>query len=156
LFIMRIFAARATAELLRIRAEQRLSESEARYRDLYENAPNPYWIVGTDGRVVSANRPFAELTGYDVEELVGVPTHTLAPDTPAGKPRVREVRAKRLAGEAVSGWELELLRKDGGPLWIKLWMQPVRGVDSSLQAARCFCVDVTAQVLAQREQARLQ
>jgi formate hydrogenlyase transcriptional activator len=156
LFILRIFAARATAELLRLRAEQRLSESEARYRDLYENAPNPYWIVGTDGRVVNANRPFAELTGYAVEELVGVPTHTLAPDTPAGKQRVREVRAKHLAGEAVSGWELELLRKDGGPLWIKLWMQPARGEDGSLQAARCFCVDVTAQVLAERERARLE
>jgi formate hydrogenlyase transcriptional activator len=156
LFILRIFAARATAELQRIRAEQRLSESEARYRDLYENAPNAYWIVGTDGRIVSANRPFAALTGYAVEELVGVATHTLAPDTPAGKPRVREVRAKHLAGEAVSGWELELLRKDGGPLWIKLWMKPVRGADGALQAARCFCVDVTAQVLAERERARLE
>src|SRR5262245_13040956 len=156
LFILRIFAARATAELQRIRAEQRLGESEARYRDLYENAPNPYWIVGTDGRVVSANRPFAELTGYAVEELVGAPSHTLTPDTPAGKARVREVRARHLAGEAVSGWELELVRKDGGPLWVKLWMQPVRGADGSLQAARCFCVDVTAQVLAERERARLE
>src|SRR5262249_30008321 len=109
LFIMRIFAARVAAEFERLRAEQRLQESEARYRDLSENAPTPYWMVGTAGCVVSANRPFAELTGYGVEELVGVPTHTLAPDTPAGKPRVREVRAKHLAGEAVSGWELELL-----------------------------------------------
>src|SRR5262245_56146455 len=156
LFILRIFAARATAELQRIRAEQRLSESEARYRDLFDNAPNAYWLVGTDGRVVSANRPFAELTGYAVEELVGVPTHTLAPDTPAGKPRVRDVRARHLAGEAVAGWDLELLRKDGRPLWIKLWMQPVRGEEGTFQAARCFCVDVTAQVLAERERARLE
>jgi PAS domain S-box-containing protein len=156
LFIMRIFAARVAAEFERLRAEQRLQQSEARYRDLYENAPNPYWIVGTDGRILNANRPFAELTGYAVEELVGVETHTLAPDTPGGKPRVREVRARHRAGEAVSGWELELLRKDGGPLWIKLWMQPVRGEDGSLQAARCFCVDVTAQVLAERERARLE
>jgi PAS domain S-box-containing protein len=156
LFILRIFAARVAAEFERLRAEQRLQESEARYRDLYENAPNPYWLVGTDGRVVSANRPFAELTGYPIEELVGVPSHTLTPDTPAGKPRVREVRARHLAGEAVSGWDLELRRKDGGPLWIKLWMQPVRAADGSLQAARCFCVDVTAQVLAERERARLE
>jgi PAS domain S-box-containing protein len=156
LFILRIFAARVAAEFERLRAEQRLSESEARYRDLYENAPNPYWIVGTDGRVVSANRPFAELTGYAVEELVGVPTHTLAADTPAGKARVREVRARHLAGEAAAGWELELLRKDGRPLWIKLWMLPFHAEDGSLQPARCFCVDVTAQVLAERERARLE
>src|SRR5262249_4776710 len=40
LFILRIFAARATAELQRIRVEQQLSESEVRYRDLFDNAPN--------------------------------------------------------------------------------------------------------------------
>src|SRR5262249_43832942 len=46
LFILRIFAARAAAELLRLRAEQQLRDSEARYRDLYENAPVAYWVVG--------------------------------------------------------------------------------------------------------------
>jgi PAS domain S-box-containing protein len=156
LFILRIFAARVAAEFERLRAEQQLQESGARYRDLYENAPNPYWIVGTDGRVVSANRLFAELTGYAVEELVGVPTMTLAPDTAAGKSRVSAVRGKHLAGEAVSGWEVELRRKDGAPLWIKVWMRPGRGADGSLQAARCFCLDVTAQVLAEHERARLE
>src|SRR5215831_7429946 len=63
LFILRIFAARATAELQRIRAEQQLGQSEARYRDLYDNAPNAYWLVDTDGRVLHANRRAAELLG---------------------------------------------------------------------------------------------
>jgi PAS domain-containing protein len=57
LFILRIFAARVAAEFERLRAEQRLQDSEARYRDLYENAPNAYLIVGIDGRVLSG--PFA-------------------------------------------------------------------------------------------------
>ena len=50
LFIFRIFAARATAELERLRAERRLSESEYRYRDLFEEAPIGYLSVGADGR----------------------------------------------------------------------------------------------------------
>src|SRR5712692_870498 len=45
-FIFRIFAARAAAEQERMRAEERLQESERRYRDLYENAPNAYLSVG--------------------------------------------------------------------------------------------------------------
>jgi PAS domain-containing protein len=49
LFIMRIFAARAAAEFERLRTEQRLRESEERYRDLFENAPNAYWVVSTEG-----------------------------------------------------------------------------------------------------------
>jgi PAS domain-containing protein len=56
LSILRIFAARAAAEFERLRAEQRLQVSEARYRDLFENVPNAYLIVGNDMRILSANR----------------------------------------------------------------------------------------------------
>ena len=156
LFILRIFAARATAELQRIRAEQRLSESEARYRDLFDNAPNAYWLVGTDGRVLHANRRAAELLGRPLEEMVGSLTPSFGADTPEGKPRILEVRRKHLAGESVSGWELELRRKDGRPAWIKVWMEPGRGEDGTVQAARAFGVDITDRVLAEREKARLQ
>jgi PAS domain S-box-containing protein len=156
LFIMRIFAARATAELQRLRAEQRLQESEARYRDLYENAPNAYLIIGTDGRILRANRRVAELLGYPVEELVGAVIHSFLPDTPDGRTRSMELSRKHLAGEPVSGWEIEMRRKDGRPLWIKVWMEAPRGEDGTIGAARSFFVDITDRVLAEREKARLQ
>jgi PAS domain S-box-containing protein len=156
LFILRIFAARAAAELLRLRAEQRLSESEARYRDLYENAPNAYWVVGLDGRILSANRRWSELIGYPLTEIVGQRSYSFAAETPTGRPRSLEVRRKHEAGEPVSGWEIEMRHKDGRPVWIKVWMEPTRGADGSLQAARCFCVDVTDRVLAEQERDRLQ
>ncbi len=154
-FIFRIFAARATAEQARMRAEQRLQESETRYRDLFENAPNRYLIVGTDGRILSANRRVTELIGYSVEELVGAVVHSFVPDTPAGKIRSMELSRKVLAGEAVSEWEMEVRRKDGRPLWVKLWTEPSRGADGTIQASRSFFVDITDRVLAERERARL-
>src|SRR5262245_12531350 len=154
-FILRIFAARATAEQERMRAEQRLRASEARYRDLFENAPNAYLVVGTDGRILRANRRLAELLGFQAEELVGAVIHSFMPDTPAGKGRSMEVYRKHLAGEAVSGWELELRRKDGRPLWVNVWMEPGRGEDGNVGASRSFLVDVTDRVLAERERARL-
>jgi PAS domain S-box-containing protein len=156
LFILRIFAARVAAEFKRLRAEQRLEDSEARYRDLYENAPNAYLVVGTDGRVISANRRLAEMLDYPVEELVGALIHSFLPDTPAGKARSLEVYRKHLAGEAVSGWTLEFRRKDGRPLWVNVFMEPSRGADGTVGASRFFFVDVTAQVLAEKERARLQ
>jgi PAS domain S-box-containing protein len=155
-FIFRIFAARAAAERERMQAEQRLQTSEARYRDLFDNAPNAYLVVGTDGRILSANRRLAEMLGYRVEELVGAVIHSFMPDTPAGKTRSLEVYRKHLAGESVSGWELELRRKDGGPLWVHVWMEPGRDSDGAIQASRSFFVDITDLVLAERERARLQ
>jgi PAS domain S-box-containing protein len=142
--------------LLRLRAEQRLSESEARYRDLYENAPVAYWVVGLDGRILSANRRWSELIGYPLPEIVGRLTYSFAADTPAGGPRVLGVRRKHEAGEAVPGWEVELRHKDGRPVWIRVWMEPTRGADGSLQAARCFCIDVTDRVRAEQERDRLE
>ena len=56
LFIFRIFAARAAVELERLWVEQRLVESERRYRDLYEEAPNAYVSVGVDLRLSNVNR----------------------------------------------------------------------------------------------------
>ena len=51
LFIFRIFAARAAAELNRLRMEQMLKQSEQRYRDLFDEAPIPYVYEDTETRV---------------------------------------------------------------------------------------------------------
>jgi len=154
-FIFRIFAARAAAEQERMRAEQKLQASEARYRDLFENAPNAYLVVGTDGRVLSANHRLAEMLGFHVNEVVGAEIHSFMPDTPAGKARSLEIYRKHMAGEAVSGWELELRRKDGRPLWVNVWMEPSRNEDGAVGPSRAFFVDITDRVMAERETKRL-
>jgi PAS domain S-box-containing protein len=156
LFIMQIFAARAAAEFERLRAEQRLQESEARYRDLFEKAPIGYLTVGTDLRILNVNRRVAEMLGYPVEQLVGAQIHSFLPDTPAGKVRSEEVHRRHVAGESVAGWELEMRRKDGSPLWINLWMEGGRDEDGAILPARSVTVDITDRVLAEQERARLQ
>src|SRR5262249_41099001 len=79
--IVRVFASRASAELERLRTEERLRESEAAYRDLYENAPNAYLRVGTDQQILNVNRRATELLGYSKDELVGACIHDFSPDT---------------------------------------------------------------------------
>src|SRR4029077_120984 len=69
LFIFRIFAARTTAELERLRAEKRLLESEGRYRDLYEEAPVGYLTVSGEGRILSINRRATQMIGRSAEEM---------------------------------------------------------------------------------------
>jgi formate hydrogenlyase transcriptional activator len=156
LYILRIFAARVAGVLERLRAERRLSASERRYRDLYEEAPVGYLSVGVDGRIISANHRASQLVGYLAEELEGLPVAGLFADTPAGKTRDAESFRKFLAGEEVSGLEVEMRRKDGRPLWISLWMRPIRGEDGKVQASRSIWVDITDRVLAEVDRARLQ
>ena len=156
LFIFRIFAARATAERERMRAEKRLQESERRYRDLYDHAPHAYVSIGTDRRLRSANIRASELLGHPIDELVGANVASFLADTPEGQERGAEIYHKFLAGEEVCGQRVEMRRQDGSPLWVNVWMKPLRGPDGQVQASRSIWVDITAQVLAEQERARLQ
>ncbi|MGH7225860.1 MAG: PAS domain S-box protein, partial [Gemmataceae bacterium] len=71
LFAMRIFAARAAAELERLRYEKRLRESEERYRDLYEEAPVGYIQEDLDSRFLTANRAALRILGLKPDEVAG-------------------------------------------------------------------------------------
>jgi formate hydrogenlyase transcriptional activator len=152
LFILRIFAARATAELLRLRAEQHLSSSERRYRDLYEEAPVGYLSISVDGRIQSANHRAEQMIGLTTDQLEGrLVVHLFA------KPARDAAAFQRFSeGEQLAGLEVEMRRQDGQPLWVSMWMKPILGPDGAVRAQRLIWVDITDRVLAEVERARLQ
>jgi formate hydrogenlyase transcriptional activator len=115
LFTFQIFAARAAAELDRLRMDRMLRESEGRYRDLYEEAPIAYVALDAAGCLRAVNRAAGELLGRRPDELVGGCLAHHSPPTPAGKPRVEGVLADYRSGKDVAGVEVELTRADGSP-----------------------------------------
>src|SRR6516165_6312928 len=153
LFIFRIFAARAAAELERLRAEKMLRESEERYRDLYEEAPIGYVQEDLESRFIAANRAATRILGIKPEEVVGTIGMSFVPDTPEAQHRVREAFASIGRGTAASGVILELRRKDHGqPLWVQWWSKP----EPNGKYTRTMLVDITERVLMEQEKARLQ
>ena len=155
LFIFRIFAARAAVELERLRIEQRLVESERRYRELYEEAPNAYVSIGEDREFLSVNGRATHLLGYPAEELVGTSILDHTANTPSGRKRAEQALDRGFAGEEISGLELELRRRNESPLWVSIWMRPMRGLDGRVHAVHSIWVDVTDRVLAETERVRL-
>ncbi|MDP6716617.1 MAG: PAS domain S-box protein, partial [SAR202 cluster bacterium] len=87
-------------------AEEALRESEARYRDLYEEAPIAYVATGVDGLITSVNRRACELFGYTRVELVGRPIFDLYADTPSGVGEAQKLFQKFLTGDAFGDVEL--------------------------------------------------
>jgi PAS domain S-box-containing protein len=124
-------------------AEEALQESEKRYRDLYEEAPNAYFSVGVDGRIKRANHRATELLGYSRDELVGRPVFELYADTENGKAKAREVFQRFLAAEEILDEELEMRRADGSSVWISLSVRPVRDKEGQVVASRSVVVDIT-------------
>jgi len=50
---------------------RKLKNSEQRYTDLFENAPDMYFIVDNKGKILNVNKFGAEKLGYRKEELIG-------------------------------------------------------------------------------------
>jgi PAS domain S-box-containing protein len=156
LYILRIFAASVAAALERLQLERRLSASERRFRDLYEQAPVGCLSVDLDGRIQSANDRASHLVDFSAEELEGLLVTDLFADTPADPMRDAALFRRCLAGEELSGLEVALRRKDGRPLWVSLWMRPLCGPDGKVQSYSVIWVDITDRVLAETERTRLE
>jgi diguanylate cyclase (GGDEF)-like protein/PAS domain S-box-containing protein len=135
----------------RTQVEHALKNSEGRFRDLYENAPNAYFSVGTDGLIHNANKRAEELLGYSVQELVGRPVFALYTDTPQGKGKASKTFEKFLAGGTVTDEELQMQKKDGTPVWVSLTVNTVRNGTGHIIESRSMVVDITKRKRAEKE-----
>ena len=150
--VLRILAARAAAELSRLRVEKTLGESEQRYRDLYEEAPIAYVHEDLQSRFISANRAAMRILGLKPEDVVGNVGIDMVPKTAEAQRRVQEAFASIGRGTDTSGVVLELRRKsDGKPIFIQWWSKP----EPDGKYTRTMFVDITDRVLMEQEQARL-
>jgi PAS domain S-box-containing protein len=96
------------------------------------------------------------LLGVPASELVGHPAIDRFAETPAGQARAEEAIRAGFDGREISGLELEMHRPDGRPLWVSVWMRPMRGPGGRIPAVHSIWVDITDRVLAEAERARLQ
>jgi len=129
--------------LYKHKAEGALRDSEERFRDLYENAPNAYFSVGADGIISKCNRRGGELLGYAMEELVGQPVFELYADTPQGKEKASKVFHRFRAGETISDEELQMQKADGTLVWISLTVNAIRDDRGQVVESRPMVVDIT-------------
>lgn len=100
-------------------AQDALSESEEKFRSLVENMRTAVGIVqGT--RFVYANRYFAEMLGYSVEELLAVEFPQLV--HPAYREMMVDRARRRQSGEPTpSNYEFIALTKSGEERWMDFW-----------------------------------
>ena len=91
-----------------------LSKSNEKYVSLLNNLPVGVYRVTLDGRILDANRQFAEILGYkEVSELQNVNLNDICVDKPG-----RHEHLERLRGAPLFA-EFELQRPDGRTVWVR-------------------------------------
>ena len=101
-------------------AETDLQESEARYKQLFEQSPaGIYEVDFTTGKLVSVNDMICQYTGYSREELLEMSALDLL--TPESRDRFLERLTKLMAGETVKTTvEYQIELKNGERIWALL------------------------------------
>jgi PAS domain S-box-containing protein len=127
----------------RVEAEQALGVSEARYRDLFENASDLITITDLKGRLTAVNEAFVRVTGYSREELIGKPLDDLVPaERRAGHDLARE-RTPDDAGTTL--YDTELLARDGRRIQLEVASRVVVE-DGRPVGTEAICRDISARL----------
>jgi len=101
----------------KIVSEQKLKESEEKYRYLFNNAQvGLYWSRISDGKFLECNETFAKLFGYNTrEECLADYIATEHYVDPHQRIEIlEEIRTKK----EVKGYEILVTKRDGTPIWL--------------------------------------
>ncbi|MDD4354196.1 MAG: PAS domain S-box protein, partial [Candidatus Nanoarchaeia archaeon] len=100
--------------------EDSLKQSEERFKSLFENAPDPYYLMDLKGVIIDGNKSAEELIGYKKDELIGKNVFNLnifsIKNMKESTKMFKDVLFKGKAGPS----EFEIRRKDGKEISIEV------------------------------------
>jgi PAS domain S-box-containing protein len=134
--------------------EEKLQESEERFRRIFEDGPLGIIISDPNYRVLKANKSFCEMLGYSEEELVG---HSIEDFT---HPQDRD-KSATLAKQALKGeiplFQLEkrYVKKNRESLWINLTATVIHDREGSVLYGIGMIDDITGRKAAEQEREQL-
>jgi len=130
----------------RIKAEQEMLLSEARYRRITEGLTDyQYTVHVQNGRIMETTQnPACEsVTGYTPEEFAADPHLWVRMIAPEDRELVRDNVRLILAGQDVPSLEHRIIRKDGKTIWVSDTIIPFKDAAGNLLAYDGVIKDIT-------------
>lgn len=133
-------------------AERALQESEAKYRELVQNANSIILRMDVDGNVTFFNAFAQRFFGYSESEIVGrsVVGTIVSERNGEGEDLAGMIHDIGLSPERYSNNENENVRRNGERVWIAWTNRPVYNPDGTVKEILCIGNDITARVRAER------
>ncbi|MEN7548986.1 PAS domain S-box protein [Rapidithrix thailandica] len=131
-------------------AEQKLKESEEKYRLLSENSRDLICLHDTDGTFLYITPSVKEILGYDAKELLGtLPLAIIHREDYQAK--VQGSASKILQGQINEKLEYRIRKKDGSYVYFETNMQPIFNTSGVLIRLQSTSRDITARKLAEEK-----
>ncbi|HET9576466.1 MAG TPA: chemotaxis protein CheB [Usitatibacter sp.] len=130
--------------------ERRIRESERRYEDLYNNAPDMYLSIDApSGRILEFNETFLRMTGFSREDAQAMHALDLYPDE--SQDAARECLARIREARAVNDVALRVKRKGAPPIDVTLSATAIFDTAGNVVGSRWVMRDVSARRQAEME-----
>jgi len=102
-------------------AEQKLIESEKRYKGLFEGAPNSIIIVNPKGMVIDCNSATESLLGFTKDDLINMDFRTIISIPPSKIEEHNKIFKKILARKSIKFIELQIYKKNREEIWVRMF-----------------------------------
>ncbi|MFW9968772.1 MAG: PAS domain S-box protein [Candidatus Odinarchaeota archaeon] len=133
----------------RKKAEIKLKESEVKFKDLYEEAPNAYFSIGKNKTIIRCNNAAEKLLGYTKAELLKMKVFDLYFENENGIEKGKQVFKRFLNGEFIKDVELQMKNKKGDPIWVSLSVKPILDPEGNVIESRSMILDINEKKSAQ-------
>jgi diguanylate cyclase (GGDEF)-like protein/PAS domain S-box-containing protein len=118
-----------------------LKASEEKFRLLAETAYEGIWIMNADYKITYVNRRLAEMLGYEMEELSGMPMEQLLFSDDYDDHMDKMVNRRRGQFES---YERRLKCKDGSAIWAIISSTPQKDETENFLGSFAMVTDITA------------
>ena len=138
----------------RKKMEEKLRESEERFRRIFEDGPLGMLIADPDFKILKVNRAVCEMLGYTESELRG---RSIGEITHAEDMKKSVGLSKQLLDGEVPLFRLEkrYVKKNGDLLWVNLTVTAIRGQEGKVLYALGMVENISRRKLAEQERERL-
>lgn len=115
---------------------------EKHYRELLIYLPEGVAITDLEENLLFVNDEFAEMLGYEYQDLLGMSIYNLIPEHE--KAILDRESAKRAVGVS-SAYNMAMVRKDGGEIIVRISGVPRRDKEDNVIGTMAVIIDITAE-----------
>jgi PAS domain S-box-containing protein len=138
--IFQIFAARAAAELQRLRAEQDIRKREEKYRRIVETAREGFVLLDRNYKITDVNEMYCKMTGFRRDAIIGKTPLDFSPED--HKDFLMSNREDLFSGE-FEDFESTVASKDGRLIPVLVHSNILRDDRSEIIGKMAFVTDMT-------------